>query len=205
MAIIFWGGRSLPSGRSAVFFPLAGAMLGAAGAVIFLAASGTLPVWLAALLVVMFWTGISDVLRENARVGAWGAIAIVLSVVARWQALAHLANPHFLGIYIAAQAVPRAAIVSLAWVSRPVGSGLFAFSSTLTTPIALAAIAQGIVAAFLGGFRAGIVIIAGAYLIMRLAQWYFYRRIGGINWNCLGATEQILEIFILVLFVRFST
>jgi cobalamin synthase len=59
---------------------------------------------------------------------------------------------------------------------------------------------QGIAAAFLCGPRSGIVIIAVSYVVIRVARWYFYRRIGGVNGDCLGATEQILEIFILVLF-----
>jgi cobalamin synthase len=35
---------------------------------------------------------------------------------------------------------------------------------------------------------------------VRVARWYFYRRLGGITGDCLGATEQVLEIFVLVLF-----
>lgn len=197
MAIIFWGVGRLPSGRGAIFFPLWGAVLGAAGAGIFVAVGRAIPPSLAALLTVAFWTGLSGVPREDARIGAAGAAALILSVVARWQALEHLANPQVLVICIAAQAAPRAAMVALAWVSRPAGSGLLAFSSTLTTPAALAAIALGIAASFLGGFRAGVIIIAGTYLILRLAQWHCYKRIGGINLNCLAATEQALEIFIL--------
>ncbi len=46
----------------------------------------------------------------------------------------------------------------------------------------------------------GIEIVLGCYLIARAAQWYFYRRLGGVNGDCLGATEQILEIFVLLLF-----
>ena len=92
-------------------------------------------------------------------------------------------------------------MVALAWVSRPSGDGLgLAFTSSLTTTGALAAIAQGLAAAMLPGWRPGLLIVAGAYLIVRGARTYFYKRIGGVNGDCLGATEQLLEIFILVLF-----
>src|SRR5262249_36600047 len=125
----------------------------------------------------------------------------VVSIVARWQAVEHLAAGRILEIMIASQAVPRAAIVALAWISRPAGTGLgLAFSSTLTTPAAALAILQGIVAALACGIRPGVVILLGSYLVIRMTQSYFYKRIGGINGDCLGATEQILEIFILVLF-----
>jgi adenosylcobinamide-GDP ribazoletransferase len=212
----------VPPGRAAIFFPLVGAMLGAAGAGLYLAAEQVLPVSLAALLTVAFWTGISGVLHEDgladiadalragrtrermlailkdSRIGTYGAVAITLSVIARWQALEHVQTPRVLEICIAAQAVPRAAMVALAWVSRPVGTGLgLEFSSTLTTTAALVAIGQGVIAALACGPSAGVMILIGAYLIVRLARWYFYRRIGGVNGDCLGATEQLLEILVL--------
>jgi adenosylcobinamide-GDP ribazoletransferase len=217
--------ETAPPGRSAALFPLVGAILGAAGAFIYLEAAKVIPGSLAALLTVAFWTLISGTMHEDgladiadalragrtqekmlailkdSRIGTFGAVAIVLSFVARWQAVEQIGDPRILQILIAAQAVPRAAMVALAWISRPVGTGLgLAFASTLTTPSALLAIAQGILAAFLSGPRAGIVIVAGSYAVIRIARWYFYRRIGGVNGDCLGATEQILEIFILVLF-----
>jgi len=214
-----------PPGRAAIFFPLVGAILGAAGAGIYIGLSLALPPTIAALATVAFWTAISGVLHEDgladvadalragrtqekmlailkdSRIGTYGAVAIVLSILARWQALDHLAFSPVLEILIAAQAVPRAAIVALAWVSRPAGTGLGqAFASTLTTPAALIAIAQGILAAFACGLRPGLAIILGSYLILRAARWYFYRRIGGVNGDCLGAAEQFVEIYILVLF-----
>ena len=225
LTILRTPGPPVPPGRAATFFPLVGAILGAAGAGLFLAAARVLPLSLAALLTVAFWTAISGVLHEDgladiadalragrtqekmlailkdSRIGTFGAVAIVLSVIARWQALEHVPISRIVQVCIAAQAVPRAAIVALAWVSRPVGVSLgYAFSSTLTTPAALIALAQGIAAAFLCGLRPGVVILAGSYATVRLARWYFYRRIGGVNGDCLGATEQILEIFVLVLF-----
>jgi adenosylcobinamide-GDP ribazoletransferase len=224
LTIIRTPGPMVPPGRAAGFFPLIGAMLGAAGAGLFIGGSQFLPVSLAALLTVAFWTVMTGVLHEDgladiadalragrtrekmltilkdSRIGTFGAVAIVLSVVARWQALEHIPLSRVLEACVAAQAVPRAAMVALAWISRPFGTGLGeAFSASLATPSALAAIAQGIAAALLCGLRPGLVIIAGSYIVVRVAQWYFYKRIGGINGDCLGATEQMLEILVLIL------
>jgi adenosylcobinamide-GDP ribazoletransferase len=215
----------VPPGRAAMLFPLVGAMLGAAGAGLFIAADFVLPPSLAALIAVAFWTVISGVLHEDgladvadamragrtrekmlailkdSRIGSYGAVAIVLSLVARWQALNYVPAQRILLVCIIAQAVPRAAMVALAWLSRPTGDGLgLAFSSSLTTTGALIAIAQGLLASMLLGWRPGLLIVAGAYLIVRGARTYFYKRIGGVNGDCLGATEQLLEIFILILF-----
>ncbi len=209
----------------AAWFPLVGAALGAAGGGIYLAASHALPASLAALACVAFWTAASGVLHEDgladvadavragrsretmlailkdSRIGTFGAVAVVLSLLARWQALEYFTGPSVLAACIAAQAVPRAAMVGLAWTSRPVGTGLgYVFASTLTTPAALAALALGVFAALLCGPRAAAVIVLGSFVIVRLAQLYFYHRLGGINGDCLGATEQLIEIFILGLF-----
>jgi adenosylcobinamide-GDP ribazoletransferase len=216
---------NVPPGRAAMFFPLVGAMLGAAGAGLFIAANLALPPSLGALIAVTFWTMISGVLHEDgladvadamragrtrekmfailkdSRIGTYGAVAIVLSLVARWQALEHVPAARILLVCITAQTVPRAAMVALAWLSRPSGDGLgLAFSSSLTTTGALIAIAQGVIASMLLGWRPGLLIVAGAYLIVRGARTYFYKRIGGVNGDCLGATEQLLETFILILF-----
>ena len=212
-------------GLAAAWFPLIGAALGAAGAGIYLAAAYVLPVSLAALACVAFWTASSGVLHEDgladvadavragrtrermlailkdSRIGTFGAVAIVLSLLARWQALEYFAGPSIVTACIAAQAVPRAAMVGLAWTSRPVGDGLgYALASTLRTPAALLALTQGALAAFLCGAREGVAIVLGSVLIVRASRAYFYKRLGGINGDCLGATEQLLEILILLFF-----
>jgi adenosylcobinamide-GDP ribazoletransferase len=218
-------GGDAPPGRAAAFFPLVGAMLGAAGAGVFLLTAKAFSVSIAALATVAFWIVISGILHEDgladvadavragrsrervlsilkdSRIGTYGAIAILLSVLARWQALEYLATPRVLVTLIAAQAVPRAAMVAMAWVSRPAGSGLgFALASTLSTPVAVAAMAQGAAAALLCGWRPGLAMIAVSVLIVQASRAWFYHRLGGVNGDCLGFTEQLIEIFILLMF-----
>jgi adenosylcobinamide-GDP ribazoletransferase len=218
-------GGDAPPGRAAAFFPLVGAMLGAAGAGVYLLAAKVFPVSIAALATVVFWIAISGVLHEDgladvadavragrtrervlailkdSRIGTYGAVAILLSVLARWQALEYLATPRVLETMIAAQAVPRAAMVAMAWCSRPAGSGLgYALASTLGTPAAVAAIAQGAAAALLCGWRPGLAMMAGSVLIVQASRGWFYVRLGGVNGDCLGFTEQLIEIFVLLMF-----
>jgi cobalamin synthase len=40
----------------------------------------------------------------------------------------------------------------------------------------------------------------GAFLIAKLAREFFYHRRGGVDADCLGVTEQLLEVFILAVF-----
>jgi cobalamin synthase len=49
-----------------------------------------------------------------------------------------------------------------------------------------------------------VAIVIGSYLILRLARSWFYRRIGGVNGDCLGFTEQLMEVFVLVLFTCYA-
>jgi adenosylcobinamide-GDP ribazoletransferase len=218
-------GGDAPPGKAAAFFPFVGAGLGAAGAGIYLLAAVAFPVSIAALATVTFWIAISGVLHEDgladvadavragrsrervlailmdSRIGTYGAVAVLLSVLARWQALEYLATARVVAALIAAQAVPRAAIVGMAWCSRPAGSGLgLALASTLGTPAALAAMAQGVAAALLCGWRPGFAMIAGSVLIAQASRGWFYLRLGGVNGDCLGFTEQLIEIFILLMF-----
>jgi adenosylcobinamide-GDP ribazoletransferase len=201
----------VPPGRAAAaLFPLVGAILGAMGAGVYLLTGRAFPASVAALATVLFWTAISEVLHEDGlpnvtdavRAGRWRiAFAMVLSVIARWQALEYLATPRVLETLIAAQAVPRAAMVAMAWCSRPAESGVpYALASTLSTSGAVAAIALGAAAAFLSGWRAGFAMIAVSVLIVQAARAWFYRRIGGVNGDCLGLTEQLIEIAILTMF-----
>ena len=218
-------GGDAPPGQAAAFFPLVGAMLGAAGAGVYLLEEKAFPISFAALATVAFWIAISGVLHEDgladvadavragrtrervlsilkdSRIGTYGAVAILLSVLARWQALEYLATPRVVETLIAAQAVPRAAIVAMAWCSRPAGSGLgYALASTLSTPAAMAAIAQGAAAALLCGWRPGLAMIAGSVLIVQASRGWFCVRLGGVNGDCLGFTEQLIEIFVLTMF-----
>jgi adenosylcobinamide-GDP ribazoletransferase len=188
-------------------------------------AAKAFPISIAALVTVTFWIAISGVMHEggladvadavragrtrervvsilkDSRIGTYGAVAILLSVLARWQALEYLATPRVLETMIAVQAVPRAAIVAMAWCSRPAGLGLgYALASTLNTPVAVAAMAQGAAAALLCGWRPGLVMIAGSVLIVQASRGWFYLRVGGLTGDCLGFTEQLIEIFILVMF-----
>jgi adenosylcobinamide-GDP ribazoletransferase len=218
-------GGDVAPGRAAAFFPLVGAMLGAAGAGVYLLAAKAFPISIAALATVTFWIAISGVMHEggladvadavragrtreralsilkDSRIGIYGAVAILLSVLARWQALEYLATPRVLETMIAVQAVPRAAIVATAWCSRPVGTGLgYALASTLSTPVVVAAMAQGAAAALLCGWRPGLAMIAGSVLIVQASRGWFYLRVGGVNGDCLGFIEQLIEILILAMF-----
>ncbi|MEJ7607701.1 MAG: adenosylcobinamide-GDP ribazoletransferase [Bryobacteraceae bacterium] len=207
--------ETAPLGRSAVFFPLVGAAIGVAGAIVFKTTGSP-------LLVLAFWAlltgglhedGFADVadafragrpaekihtILKDSRIGAHGALALIFSTLIRWQALTDIGIDAVPGLAVA-QALPRAALVLLAWIAPPAGTGLgFHFSQTLSTPIAIMAIGQGIIFALACGWRLGAILVAGSAAIVFLAARYFVRRIGGITGDCLGATAYMVETFCLL-------
>jgi adenosylcobinamide-GDP ribazoletransferase len=215
-------GATASPGSAAPFFPLIGAAVGWIGCGLFLAIEPWLGSWIAALMVVAFWSAITGAIHEDGladvadafrahrpqgsiykilrdpRVGTFGALALIFSVCLRWQALPNLSAP-LLPSFVAAQAIPRAATVVLGYVSRPVGHGMGAqFCGQLSFPGVLAASVQGAAAALWCGWRPGLVILCLTGAVLIASQIYFDRRLGGVNGDCLGAAAQVVEITILL-------
>jgi adenosylcobinamide-GDP ribazoletransferase len=215
----------VPLSDSAVFFPVVGAALGAAASGIYLALARGLPTplsSLAALLFLVLATGglhedgladVADAIRagrpaariheilKDSRVGTFGALALIFSILFRWQALAALGS-HSTMALIVSETLPRAAFVALAHIAKPVGTGLgSALGARLSRTTALLAVAQGVAIACLAGPVFGLIAIAGTAAIILLARSYFHRRIGGVTGDCLGATGQVVECFCLLTFV----
>jgi cobalamin synthase len=190
----FWRGPRV------ILLPLFGAAIGVVGALVYTGSTKTLPISAIELVIAALW-GVLAFPYERRSFGAVGAIVIAASIAARWFALEALVPGRVLELFIAAQTVPRVAIIALAWVSRPAGTGIvYEFSSRLTTPVALIAMALGTAAALLCGLRPGAMILVGAYLIIRGVRWFSYRYFGGVNANSFAATQLLTEMFVLVMF-----
>lgn len=216
--------RTATPGASALFFPLVGAALGAAGGSLLEIGRGYLPFTLLALLVLGMWTLITGGLHEDgladcadafrawrrperileilkdSRIGAHGAIALLMLVLVRWQALSALSIEPVPAL-AAALALGRAAVVALAWCAPPATAGSGGdFAATLTTPVAVLAILQGVAFALWPGARVASFLLGGTTAIVLLARAYFTKRIGGFTGDCLGATEQIVETWCLIIY-----
>jgi cobalamin synthase len=200
-------------GARVIFLPLYGAAIGMIGAYLWLIDivlraspdARLAPSMISTLAI--FWGVLAFVPRERQRFGMADASIMAAGIAVRWLAIDGLAlgalasERALVEVFIAVQTVPRAAMVAIAWVSRPTGEGAgFGFSSALTTPVALIAISEGVAAALLCGLRPGLAILAGAYVIIRGVRWFWYREAGGVNADTFGATQLLIEIFVLLLF-----
>jgi adenosylcobinamide-GDP ribazoletransferase len=208
-------GSTAPPGKCALFFPLIGGALGAAGAYALLGLREFIPWTLAALLVLGSWSlltgglhedGFADVadafragrpperifaILKDSRIGAHGAVALILMTLVRWQALSAIAVDPIRSL-AAVFAISRAAMVAAAWTTPPAGTGLgLEFSRCLNTAGSLFAIVTGLLFAALA--PAGLLLVWVGTVVVFGGRAYFMRRIGGVNGDCLGAISLLVE------------
>lgn len=215
-----------PVGAGACWaYPLAGVVLGAlAAAVAALALLAGLPPVLAAGLVLVvlamstgamhedgladvadgFWGGWDrdrrlDIMKDS-RMGAYGAIALVLSLGLRWQALALVLAGGTWAPLIATAALSRAAMPALmAALPHARQSGLSHAVGRAGPLRALAAglIGAGVALACLPPATALAAMAAAGLAALAMAA-LARRKIGGQTGDVLGATQQLAEIAILL-------
>lgn len=201
----------------AAWFPLTGCLLGLAAAAALHLPQGPL----CALLLVTVLTGglhedgladVCDAVRayrsrekmqeilHDSRIGAHGALAIVFSVLRRWQALSQLTGNSWIRLP-AALGISRGTMVLLAAFTPALGSGLGRhFRESLSKGAITFAGIQILALSFAGGWRAAAYLIPMQVLILVAMRHWFVRRLGGVNGDCLGFQCQISETASLVLF-----
>lgn len=139
-------------------------------------------------------------IMKDSRIGAYGVIALILSLLLRWSSLTLLVQTdHWIGATLAAAMLSRAAMVALmTGLPNARATGL---SQSVGRPRPQTAwIAIGI--ATLGsvlvlGLTTGTLIIVGA-IVVSLCAGLAHRKIGGQTGDILGATQQVTEIALLI-------
>ncbi|MEI6557056.1 MAG: adenosylcobinamide-GDP ribazoletransferase [Rhodospirillaceae bacterium] len=221
-------GRLTPAlfGRAMGWFPLIGACLGLSAGIVFGLLGGFgVPSLVAAAVVVALLVlttgglhedGLADVadglgggqdreskleIMHDSRVGSYGVLALVLSVVIRIAAIAALPSTWAaIKVLVVAGALSRAAMVAQShWQPPARPDGL---SATLGGPapgatVLALALALGL-AFLLIGSKAALVMVVAAVVcwgLIRLADHH----VGGQTGDLLGTTQQVVEIVVLVM------
>jgi adenosylcobinamide-GDP ribazoletransferase len=212
--------------RASWAMPIAGALVGLAGALAYAAAFGLgippLPaaaITLAATLLVtgcLHEDGLADTadgfgggatrarkleIMRDSRIGTFGVCALLVSFVLRWSALASLAAPLAVAAaLIATHVAARAALPAfMRFVPAARPDGLAARAGR--PPIESVVVAALIAAATLG-LGLGPTAMVTAILLLAAAAaflaWLTMREIGGQTGDVLGALEQVGEMLILL-------
>jgi adenosylcobinamide-GDP ribazoletransferase len=212
-------------GWSAAFYPLVGLLLGAAGVSVHFAASLLFPAGVSALFVLAAWMLLTGALHEDgladtfdafgsqrskegvlrvmkdSRIGVYGALALGMSLLLRWQALALLPAKDVVFALLASQVIPRTGVVALAWLAGPAsgGSGGALAASVRKRHLGVAFCLAAVTLLPIGQSHEIMTVAGFCLLIAGLAALYFRARIGGVTGDCLGAVNQLQEIAALLL------
>jgi adenosylcobinamide-GDP ribazoletransferase len=212
--------------RASWAIPLAGALVGGIGALVYCAACQIelppLPAAALALAATLATTGclhedgLADTadgfgggkdrehklaIMRDSRLGTYGACALAASFMLRWSALATIADPLPVAMALmAAHASARAPLPAFMRLVRPARSdGLSAHAGRPPPESVAAASLLGAIALLLGLGPAGA--IAGLLLLMCASvgmAWLSLKQVGGQTGDVVGALEQVNEILILL-------
>ena len=207
--------------RAAKFFPVVGLMIGLGASVLQRIAAPHLSHPLVALLVLTFLVLITSGLHEDgladtadgfgggwnreqvltilrdSRIGSFGALALVLSVLARFLLLSNLPVNRFTAFVVSAHVLCRWTTLPLSYFLPPAresdGQG-----ARIAQKISPASLLIGTLLSFAIVFyfmRTEFWIpVLVALVITALSGLYYSRRIGGVTGDCFGATNQLTEI-----------
>ncbi|HEY0777815.1 MAG TPA: adenosylcobinamide-GDP ribazoletransferase [Gemmatirosa sp.] len=217
--------------RSTAYFPLVGVIVGVAGGGVLWAAAGVWPPFVAAALSTAATVWLTGAFHEDAladscdgfgggwekpqvlaimkdsRIGSYGAVGLVLALLAKVGALAAITDAHpgtAVRALVVAHTLGRWSSLPLIWAlpyvrpdeepgakGRPFAASVTAprlaagtLTAVLVTALALAPLGRAAIAAAL----------ALAALVTALAARYFRRRLGGMTGDCLGAANQMVEL-----------
>ncbi|MBU1236393.1 MAG: adenosylcobinamide-GDP ribazoletransferase [Gammaproteobacteria bacterium] len=222
-----WVGHSAEQlNHAARYFPAVGIIVGVIGAAVTLVAALALPTGIAVLLgmvATLLATGAfhedgladsidgfggaetrEDVLRimKDSRIGSYGAIAIGLALLIKFEALSNLGgvSPRltFLAALVAGHSVSRFASTTLIYALDYAREDASSKSKPLATrmgkgELAIAALFGLAPCVLLPVGQVSIALVAVFFVTLAAAR-YFVKRIGGYTGDCLGATQQLTEI-----------
>jgi adenosylcobinamide-GDP ribazoletransferase len=209
---------------SVVMFPIVGALIGLGGggayALVFWLGVPPLPAAVVALATTIWLTGalhedgladvadgfgggtLEDKLRimRDPRIGSYGALALILDLLARAGALAALAGPWTVAAaLVVAGAVSRAALPPVMAMLPYARTDGLAAAAGRPHPLraAAAVLIAALIAVALLGKTAAPALLAGAGAGFAVA-WLARRRIGGHTGDVLGALQQLTEVGVLL-------
>jgi len=210
--------EGLALGRAASWFPVVGLALGAVLALTDRLTDWLFPALLAALLTVTVWKlitgglhldGLADCMdglvasdpeyrlqiMRDSRIGAFGAVGLILFLLLEIAALAELAAGLRWRVLLVVPAIGRAtpALLSLCFPAVPGGQGA-AFGAGVQQSAVLVGLAvAGVIAVAALGAGGLIALVVGCLVSLALGR-FFTTRLGGITGDVLGAGIEVAEL-----------
>ncbi|HEV2991027.1 MAG TPA: adenosylcobinamide-GDP ribazoletransferase [Candidatus Angelobacter sp.] len=143
------------------------------------------------------WTKdrILEIMRDS-RIGSFGALAIGLSLLARYSLLSNLRIDKFSSYIIVAHVLCRWTTLPLSFFMRPAraegqGAGVAQRTSALSL---ISGTLIALLICYLAMHLAFWLPLAVAVVVTLISGLYYHSQIGGITGDCFGATHQLTEI-----------
>ena len=216
--------------RSAKYFPLVGIVVGVVAAAAFGIALFFLPLELAVLASMVATImvtgafhedGLADavdglggsfdkaralVIMQDSRIGSYGAIALVLGLLIKFEALIHISAPLLPGVLVAGHALSRFCALLVIYLQP------YVRSEGKSKPLATALSRQELAIAAVFGLLP-LALLAPTFLLALIPVaivwlWFSHKlkvRLGGYTGDCLGAMQQMTEIAFYLGIVMWST
>ena len=207
--------------RSAKFFPVVGLVIGFGASLLHHILTPHLDRALVAWLVLTFLVLITGGLHEDAladtadafgggwnreqvitilrdsRIGSFGALALVLSVLARFLLLSILPVNRFTALVVSAHVLCRWTTLPMSYFLQPAreseGQGARIAQKISPVSLLIGTLLSFAIVFYLMRREFWIPVLA-VLVITALSGLYYFRRIGGVTGDCFGATNQLTEI-----------
>ena len=217
-------------GRSSLFFPLVGLLIGLILAGLNWGLSFLLPAAVVNVLLVFMLAvlsgglhldGLADTLdsmaghrtpderlsiMKDSRIGGFGAIGLVFVILVEYVTLNNLPGSIKLPVLILAPVISRWTMVNAIYFypyARPSGLGKAYKEAVKVHHFILATLISLALSAVLVRW-AGLIIMAGAWLTATLMAWYFKNRLRGLTGDTYGAINEITFVVILIIALLLS-
>lgn len=143
-----------------------------------------------------------DILRimKDSRIGAMGAIALVVDLLLRFATLQALCGPERIAALLLAPALGRWCVVlvsSITPYARATGTGKAMFAMTGSREVLAGALVTAAAGIWLLGQERMLLLFTGAACAALLLRAYFLKRIGGMTGDTLGSVNEAVELLVL--------
>jgi adenosylcobinamide-GDP ribazoletransferase len=210
---------------SVAYFPLVGMIVGLLAAAVYSAAALIWPASVSALVAVAAaawltgglhedgWADLFDAIAasrepermlavmKDSRIGAAGALALVLLVAGKLAALTALPAANVAATLVAAHALSRWSSLPLLWrlpYARPAGGLARPLAGRVKAGrVAVGSAAAALIIACALGWAALPAALTAAVAVTSAAL-FFRARLGGVTGDCLGAANQLVELAVLL-------
>lgn len=141
---------------------------------------------------------------KDSRIGTYACIAIVIDLLLKFTLISAIINSGYTNILILSPVIARISVVYICTIgkrAKKVSSANVYIKNTNFKGVLIAFILCGIISYFCVGIVKSIILIASALILSTIFNLFCNRRIGGLNGDTLGCNFEIVDIFVMLVYV----